>query len=199
MLELIQSYKKIAWYSKPWLLRALWIFTTGIVLGGITGSLTPELLTPIFKSLSDEFGSDPGLTPAFAKGIFIQNITVSAFAALGGVIIGILPFLVLLINGFLIGYIVVAIGLFGPSNPAANFTSVLIGIIPHGIIEIPTFIIASALGLQLGVRWITEPRGEKLAAFKSSLISIAYAAPLILILLFIAAIIEVFVTGRLLS
>jgi stage II sporulation protein M len=75
----------------------------------------------------------------------------------------------------------------------------LIGIIPHGIIEIPTFIIASALGLQLGVRWITEPRGEKLAAFKSSLISIAYAAPLILILLFIAAIIEVFVTGRLLS
>jgi uncharacterized membrane protein SpoIIM required for sporulation len=105
MLELIQSYKKIAWYSKPWLLRALWIFTTGIVLGGITGSLTPELLTPIFKSLSDEFGSDPGLTPAFAKGIFIQNITVSAFAALGGVIIGILPFLVLLINGFLLSSI----------------------------------------------------------------------------------------------
>ncbi len=180
-------------------MRALLVFGAGFVIGALAGIGTPTLLDNISDAFMQEFGANPGHTVSLAQDIFIRNLTASAIALIGGIIFGIAPFFVLLINGFLLGYVMFAVTAHTSPNHWENFFTVLIGILPHGIIELPAIIIAAGLGLQLGLRWFTDSRGHKLKAFKSSLISAIYVAPIVIAMLAIAALIEVFVTGRLLS
>lgn len=76
--------------------------------------------------------------------IFINNAFKSVLIVFAGVFFGLLPIGFLLINGMVIGYLAEL------QAEAGLLGTFLKGIIPHGIIEIPAIVLASAYGIRLG-------------------------------------------------
>jgi stage II sporulation protein M len=72
--------------------------------------------------------------------------------------------------------------------------------VPHGILELPAFLIAAALGLRIGWEWLyKESDDNRWNIFKMNLKQAMILAPGIALLLFMAALIEVFVSGQIIS
>ncbi len=77
--------------------------------------------------------------------IFLNNSIKSVMMIFSGVLFGIVPLSFLVINGMLLGYIV---GIAAPEVGQWEFVAK--GILPHGIIEIPAIVVASAYGIRFG-------------------------------------------------
>ncbi|WP_407355808.1 stage II sporulation protein M [Methanolobus sp. WCC5] len=120
--------------------------------------------------------------------IFVNNAVKMFFAVLLGFALGIVPFGFLVLNGFVIGvfihYMVVERG--------ALF--VIAGLTPHGIIEIPMLLISSAIGMKIGYTAlqaiISGPVNLKEEIIKGVKFYLHWLLPLI----FLAAVIETFIT-----
>jgi stage II sporulation protein M len=77
--------------------------------------------------------------------IFINNLVKSVFSIYIGVLFGVFPLFFLLLNGMLLGYI-------GEMQMSQQkWMSLVEGILPHGILEIPAIIIACAYGIRFGM------------------------------------------------
>lgn len=124
--------------------------------------------------------------------IMVNNVLKSFVALIGGLLFGIGPFIYLLINGNVIGLLSTHLVLTG--TPLAE---VLILLLPHGIIELTGFFLASAYGFYLGFCMYRRIRyKESLRPHISrSLRAFAY---IIAPLLIIASLIEAFITPQLL-
>jgi len=86
--------------------------------------------------------------PALGVDIFLNNWLVSIATGLAGLGFGAPSFATILFNGFILGVIV-------PLSP--NLTMFLAAILPHGIIEIPSFILAGSIGIKVGyAAWRTK-------------------------------------------
>jgi uncharacterized membrane protein SpoIIM required for sporulation len=80
------------------------------------------------------------LGPSLGADIFLNNWLVSIATALAGLGFGAPSFLTIMFNGFILGVLV----------PLSTLTMLLAAILPHGIIEIPSFILAGSMGIKLG-------------------------------------------------
>jgi len=80
--------------------------------------------------------------------IFINNAVKSIFIIYLGALFGVLPFLFLTVNGMVIGYLLQNV--MNEHGGAYMLELVIKGLLPHGIIEIPAIIVASAYGLRFG-------------------------------------------------
>ncbi len=128
--------------------------------------------------------------------LLINNLVASLTVMLLGVILGIPPLLGLFSNGALLGSVMAALA----GEGVSVFPFILLGIVPHGIFELPAFIISAAFGLKLGYHLIFplpgKKRGESLVTIWRDYWSVF---PLILKLLVLAAFLEVLVTPHLLN
>lgn len=113
--------------------------------------------------------------------IFFNNLKSSFIGMVSGIIFGIIPTIIALANGYLVGFV---------SNIAVNAEGIssLWRIFPHGIFELPAVFISLGLGIKIGISALNE---RKFGSFKGNLISSLRVFLLIVIpLLIIAAIIE---------
>ncbi len=128
--------------------------------------------------------------------LLLNNLVASLMVMLLGVILGIPPLLGLFSNGALLGSVMTALA----GEGVSVFPFILLGIVPHGIFELPAFIISAAFGLKVGYHLIFplpgKKRGESLVTIWREYWSVF---PLILKLLIFAAILEVLVTPHLLN
>lgn len=76
--------------------------------------------------------------------IFWNNASKSIMIIALGVFFGFIPLFFLLANGLLLGYVCAVVA------QKASLLFVLKSIVPHGILELPAIIFASAFGLRLG-------------------------------------------------
>jgi stage II sporulation protein M len=120
--------------------------------------------------------------------IFAKNLLACAMAVLLGVGAGVVPVLVAMSNGILVGMVSYHV------IQKEGVLYLLAGILPHGIVELPTVLVSIAIGLRLGHIFIMtmidgdgDLEGEARAAIR---FLISRVAPL----LFIAAVIETFIT-----
>jgi len=126
--------------------------------------------------------------------IFFRNSLASAVAFVFGAVFGILPLVSLFANGAMVGVLYYFFS--GKSKLIIVF---LAGILPHGIIEIPAFIFSTAIGF-----WIADAAfrrimfGERRLRTKIKRAFKFYFFT-ILPMLLLAAVIEVFITPRILS
>jgi len=133
---------------KRYLIMSAMLFFAGVIVGGTNESLHGFLYGQL--SALAEFGNlaesaeNPGL--AFFLIIFLNNAIKSALVIYMGALLGIFPALFLVLNGMVLGYLYQFIGAQG-ENAALVF---LKGVLPHGIIEIPAVLLASAFGLKFG-------------------------------------------------
>ncbi len=124
----------------PFHIASTLAFFLGVFLGdyvsrnGLVGFLgiQPGRINPVFRQV---------LPPALGLDIFFHNWLVSIATALAGLGFGLPSFEAILFNGFILGVLIPAF---------SNLTLLLAGILPHGIIEIPSLILSGSVGLKLG-------------------------------------------------
>lgn len=184
-----------------WLALTVFFFVTGIIssLLFITEEfLLVSELTAGQKELLEEMAREVFEAPPL-RGIlliFFNNFLASLSVMFLGIILGIPPLLGLFSNGALLGYLMTALS----NEEVPVFVFVVLGILPHGIFELPAFFISAALGLKTGFHLIFPilPKNRR-----QSIVFIwkEYGAlfPLVIWLLLLGAIIEILVTPRLLS
>lgn len=119
-----------------------------------------------------------------------------------GALFGIVPFIFLIVNGMVLGFVVHLQTDMGRSM----YEIVVKGLLPHGVIELPVLIIACAFGLKFGVNIIStlgtsiglkrKGTGPSWEVFLKQTLTVSIWS---VIFLFIAAAIESGITYRLLS
>ena len=170
---------------------------TAVLFVGNEQLFVGDLTESQYKALQDMaeivFGGSPLQGIMF---LLVNNLLASLMVMLLGVIMGIPTLLGLFSNGALLGS--VAASLANEGVPVFSF--MLLGVVPHGIFELPAFFISAAFGLKVGFHLIFplpgKKRGESLVTIWREYWSVF---PLILKLLVLAAIIEVLVTPLLLQ
>lgn len=185
-----RAYKHVKTFlkSKEGLISVLivtFFFIVGFILGLITispdvrdviinsGVIVPGEINPQFKIYNRIFlGLD----------IFFHNWRTSLATAMAGIAYSIPSAISILFNGYVVGIVYATI-----ANPIKASAIIL----PHGIIEIPAFLIASASGVHLGVTMLRYVKGkETLDVLEKELTNVAILIIGLSLLFFIAGIIE---------
>ncbi len=183
-----------------WLLLACGFFTAGYLvartaLGGnpLAFQLILEQLEKLMELGDDVYTSHP------IRGIYLilLNNTVASFSIiLFSVILGLPSLLSLFGNGTLMGVVAMLMAEEGISFPVFFF----LGILPHGILELPAFFISAALGLKIGYHIVFPLPGEsRVNSLKMNFREAAKMAPVIFLMLAAAACIEVLITPLILG
>jgi len=179
---------------KKWIFIAIFLFGIGLVFGLATPASDINLLSEDITALQ-ELSSI--LVPfEFLTVILIlaKNVSVLLLSFALSPIFCLMPILALTVNGWLIAFISAIV----IQEESLGF--VLAGLLPHGIFELPAFILGEAAALSFGVMAILalfkkERRNLSLLSLKQDLRCLMVA----LILLVPAAIIEIYITPLLLT
>lgn len=129
--------------------------------------------------------------------IFLNNAIKSILIIYLGFFIGIVPVFFLVMNGMIIGFLLRTYDM----QVQDVVTLIVKGLLPHGIFEIPAILIAAAYSLRLGklvldslTTWNPAGRYQLKIAWKQFMRSTITASFWIVIILFVAAIIESTIT-----
>ncbi|MDO9573471.1 MAG: stage II sporulation protein M [Candidatus Contubernalis sp.] len=147
-----KKFLRIVKENSSWIFLASGIFVLGVVAGftavGQNQAILQELSEPYFElleELAEEVMEGGPLQGIFL--IFSNNLLASVRIIFLGILLGLAPLLGLVVNGGLIGILAAVFMVEQNVNPALFF---IFGLLPHGILEIPAFLISAALGLKLG-------------------------------------------------
>jgi len=176
----------------PYLKTAILIFLGSIALGFFGSLFFPGLIGQLFNSvfsMLEDLGREILVEQPPLQGtitLFFHNLRAVAGSIIFGAALGIFPVIGMVINGALLG---VVMGFAAAGR--ASFLTIVAGILPHGIIEIPALVIGAGAGLYLG--WgVFNKRlwpGYKQAGINAAKVLLLCAA-----MLAVAAVIEVNIT-----
>ncbi len=191
--------KKIVEDSKAYLgsLRRYFVFVCAVYLASVILGLyftnySPEKAKEIFESLRATFSEKfLNLEPAqMALAIFFNNLTASFIIAFLGVFFGLLTVLGIAANGFVLGVVAFVTG------SRKDLWLLLASTLPHGIVELPAFLLSAAIGIRLGSEALKKLLGREASLASELKKGLRFYLAFILPLLFLAAVIEVFVSLR---
>ena len=180
---------------KRWIWVAVALFGIGLALGLIVPAGSTNLLSEDIVALGELgdflFSLPPVLT---AIAIFFKNALALLFSFVLSPIFCLAPIAALILNGWVLTMVATMI----IQEESLGF--VLAGLLPHGIIELPAFILGEAAALNFGfvvilVLFKKREKNQLLPSLKQNSKYLAVA----LALLVPAAIIETFVTPLLLD
>jgi len=172
---------------KKWFIVAAALFTTGIILGlfAPTDYISGEIAN--LEDTAETLLSLPVL--AILLFILLKNIMSILVSFTLSPVLLLVPVTALVLNGWILGAVSVEV----VREKSLGF--LLAGILPHGIIEIPAFLIAEAAALSIGFAVIValfrkEKRSQIAPAFRQNLRYLIIA----MLLMIPAALIETFIT-----
>lgn len=176
---------------------SLLIFVVGLALGAIFANPLQTALSPLMTDLKTlAIGMKHEAFGAMMMTLFLHNLRTSIFMMIGGILFGVLPALFVMVNGALVGYVLAITYHATHVNPFLLFAA---GILPHGIFEIPAYLLASAFGMRAGVL-LFRSMGKNLGSDNWRLLGkdVLPTLLIIVVFLFIAANIETGITPVLL-
>lgn len=166
-------------------------------VGFVLATVYPSILIMLIDSLVEMAEGVSELNVAsLSRFIFLNNIFVALMASLGGLVFAFLPVAIVVINGFIIGvvyYLTINI------KSSVFFFA---GVIPHGVIELPVIIFSVAIGIWLGSALFNFLflGDESIQSLRHKIKRVFYTyVTFILPLLFLAALVEAFVTPKILD
>ena len=181
---------------RPYLFVIITLFLLATAAGYVSGYLDPSIIDDLMGQFEETYGWIAEESPIMIMLFIFANNTLNSFVAmLLGIFFGIWPVIFILVNGFFIGVVVFS------SVQEYGILVVLSALLPHGIIELPMIFISASIGLRLGVLAFQKIFNlkEKEIRFKYELFSaIKFFVTVIVPLLFIAAIIETYITSSIL-
>jgi len=123
--------------------------------------------------------------------ILLNNAFVLFLVIVFGLVLGIFPLLVLFANAALLGVVAFF------AKTMFSWSVFFLATLPHGIIEVPALILASAVGYRLG-QVVFNRIFKKQGSVKSELnLALIFFLKVIFPFLVLAALVEVFITSRL--
>lgn len=178
---------------KRWVFIAITLFAIGIIIGVVTpaGVGLPAEYIAGFKELGRFLVPFSPLTLIF---IFIKNVSALLISFVFSPILCLIPVLSLAANGWLVGFVSESV----VQEKSLGF--LLAGLLPHGVFELPAFILGQAAALSFGAMVILAlfrkgRRSQLMPNLKQNLRYLAIAC----VLLLLAAVIETYVTPLLLT
>ncbi len=176
------------------------LFITGVVFGYLAFRRHPVDSSWLFFLLDRKFGpmseamSSMNVT-GMAGLVFWNNLKAAALLVAGGVAFGVLPMVMVFLNGLLVGLV---------SGDVARqgfglFPFILVGVLPHGMFEIPGYIIGGTLGIRLGFNILGYERGRQHGRGMRAVIldTLLVLAAVVVPLLMVGSLVEVMVTRHL--
>jgi len=198
-------YKDLIYQNRNWLYFIVTLAVIWAVAGFFLSASFPELFPRFVEFMNSvfeqalgalEFDSDLDL----ALALFRQNMTATLYDLFFGLFFGIVPVLSIALNFFALGFLSGPIVSTDPIYAHITIPIIFLSVAPHGIFEIPAIFLASAFGFRFGWAWfLPSASGKRWTVFKQSFFDVLKILPLIFVLLVFAAVIEAFVTGRLLG
>lgn len=165
------------------------IFILSLIVGLLVSVKNPALSENYLETFKESFGWIKTLNPlAIMLLIFLNNALKSMLALVLGVGLGIIPILFVAGNGIILGMLADTI------SRHLGMTFVAAALLPHGIIEVPAILISAGIGLRLGHKMYPSLTGMKTDIKKELREGMGFYMRVIVPLLFVAAMIETFVT-----
>ena len=179
----------------PYLKTSLVIFGSGIVIGLMAVSHFPLLAQHFESSVVGFVKNFRGLSKLeLAAAIFLNNTLKTVLAILLGSLFGVIPAVFLLGNGIALGVI------FSLSAQTRGLWLSLLSIAPHGLLELPAVFLSTSIGLMVGSRVMKQFFSRPETTIGSELVQgLRFFITVILPLLFIAALVEAFLTSALIT
>ncbi|AUO07061.1 membrane protein [Paenibacillus jamilae] len=187
------------------ILIAALFFCASIVVGWLSTGVIQAILAQQMEGLggvAQRLQNSEHPQWSFFVFIFFNNAIKCVLVIYTGALFGIVPFIFLIVNGMVLGFVVHLQTDMGRSM----YEIVVKGLLPHGVIELPVLIIACAFGLKFGVNIIStlgtsiglkrKGTGPSWEVFLKQTLTVSIWS---VIFLFIAAAIESGITYRLLS
>lgn len=131
----------------------LWTATVLLFGSGVLGYAFHDEVKPVvevalqqLEEIAASLQSEPGYWNAFVT-IFFNNLRATFVMLAAGFFFGIFPAFSLVLNGFMLGYVLYDAATQYDIHPLALFVQ---QILPHGVLEFPAIIIAAGFGLKFG-------------------------------------------------
>ncbi len=170
----------------PWIVLTVWI---GVSPDAFELTADPAIRASyIERDFEDYYSSQPAQN--FASQVFLNNVRVAVLAFAAGILLCVFTALILVYNGANVGK---AGGLFTHVGEWERFWGL---ILPHGLLEISAVIVAGAAGLRLGWTVISPGNRTRWRALTDDGRYIGNVVIGLVLAMFIAGLIEGFVTGR---
>jgi uncharacterized membrane protein SpoIIM required for sporulation len=192
-----RTFPAALWRARRFvLISALLTFVPAIIVGiwlahspSAVNASAPAAVRQAY--VNQDFASYYRSQPAvdFAGEVYFNNVQVAAYAFAGGIALGTLTIFVLVSNSLNVGQ---AAGLFAAAGQSSKFYGL---ILPHGLLELTSVIIAGAAGLQLGWAVIVPGDRRRLAAIAEEGRRAVVLVLGVVLTLLVAGLIEGFVTG----
>jgi stage II sporulation protein M len=161
------------------------LFTASMIIGFISDTAVISIIEGLVELSKFLTGFPP---PILAILIFLNNFIKSLLVILLGFLIGIPPVVFLAFNGLILGVVV----RYGVSS--IGLAGTLASLLPHGVIEIPSTLVASALGLNVGWEALIGVFGMESRVKATVAHCLKIFLKVVAPLLAVAAFIEVYVT-----
>ncbi|MGQ3481576.1 stage II sporulation protein M [Paenibacillus sp. TY11] len=181
------------------------LFCASIVVGWLSTGTIQSMLAQQMEELggvAQRLQNSEHPQWSFFVFIFFNNAIKCVLVIFTGALFGMVPFIFLIVNGMVLGFVVHLQTDMGRSM----YEVVVKGLLPHGVIELPVLIIACAFGLKFGINIMStigtsiglkrKGIGPTWGEFMKQTLRVSIWS---VILLFIAAAIESGITYRLLS
>jgi len=181
---------RIYWKSiQPQLLIIVLLFALSTASGYVYSSMHPESVAQSLEDVSELVDIIGDLSPiGIMLFIFFNNAIKSLLMLVLGIGFGLLPLVFIAYNGFIIGVVCYVF------SAEDGFAYVLSAILPHGIIELPMIFISAAIGLKIGQETFRAASGRPANIRDEFFRGVGFYFRWIMPLLFVAAVIETFVT-----
>jgi len=177
------------WKLSQALIFTVVIFAASLAVGVVATTGDPSIgenFLSLFKdAVVGGIMGDPA--PLLFVKLFLNNLQACLLLFLGGATFGVVSLFILSMNGLIIGSIMELV------REEKGMVFIFAAILPHGIFEIPSFILSGALGFLLAKSLFDEWSGNGDAAVEAAhhgLNFIMYVIPLVLL----AAFVEAFIT-----
>lgn len=173
---------------RPYILLSVYLFCATAALGFLASVRNPDLAATYVGDVADKLQWILDLSPPkMMLAIFLNNLFTSMMALLLGVGFGVVPFIVVVMNGLVVGLVI------HQAMLAGGAAFVIVALLPHGIIELPTVLVCIGVGFRLGhlmIRTLLGKGGDLEGELKAAIRLLRW----VVILLFAAAVIETFIT-----
>ncbi|MCK4592384.1 stage II sporulation protein M [Candidatus Parcubacteria bacterium] len=193
-MEYLKEARQYLYGLKKYILFSSYVFIIAVFCGYVIAQNYPSETQMLIEEMKSMFLFEEEVTSLQLFFFIFENNVSKLFVILPlGIFAGLIPLLSVFANGLILGVFAQVV------SGEISWIFFFLGIIPHGIIEIPVLIISSAIGIRIGkvAVWRLFSRKESL---KEEFIKALKFFVLILIpLLFVAALIEAFLTTLLLE
>ena len=143
-MKLPRPVRDYLWEIRGYVYLSAFLFGASVAGGYLYALLLPERAEAVFSTfqqvIAQRFG---GMESGFiALAIFTNNLFATFIMLIFGLFFGFLPGAGLIFNGVILGVVSYMV--------MKESFLLLVSIIPHGVFEIPVFLVSAAIGLRLG-------------------------------------------------